>query len=427
MKRCLIIGGGLSGLTAASILSSKNINVTLIESSPKLGGRTYSFTDKDTETEIDNGQHIIMGCYKETLELLNLIGAQNNFDYQKNLYLKFIDRNKNHFQLNASSSLYPFNLLFAVKNYDALDMNDKLTFILFLLKLPFVSKRSLRKISVKQWLNIENQSSNTINSFWEIFCVGALNTNSAKASALVFYEILMHIFFKGNFATTIILPKHGLNESIINPASSFIAKNGGKIISSETIKVVVVKNKKIVEVKSDENNYNEFDYVISAIPLHALEKIIPKENLEINLELKYSTILNIHIWLDKNNMQEKFYGLLNSPLHWIFVKEKHINIVISDADYLAEKSKEEIYEFVMDELIQYTSIVRDDIKQYKIIKEKRATFVPAITTSGKRPNSKTSIRNLLLAGDWTNTGLPSTIESAVKSGRIAAEQVLSEI
>ncbi|RPI62934.1 MAG: hypothetical protein EHM44_06015, partial [Ignavibacteriales bacterium] len=78
------------------------------------------------------------------------------------------------------------------------------------------------------------------------------------------------------------------------------------------------------------------------------------------------------------------------------------------------------------ELIQYTSIVRDDIKQYKIIKEKRATFVPAITTLGKRPNSKTSIRNLFLAGDWTNTGLPSTIESAVKSGRIAAEQVLSE-
>ena len=148
--------------------------------------------------------------------------------------------------------------------------------------------------------------------------------------------------------------------------------------------------------------------------------------MEIDLELNYSTILNIHIWLNKNNLQEKFYGLLNSPLHWIFVKEKHINIVISDADYLAEKSKEEIYEFVMDELIHYTSIVRDDIKQYKIIKEKRATFVPAITTLGKRPNNKTSIRNLFLAGDWTNTGLPSTIESAVKSGRIAAEQVLSE-
>ena len=427
MKRCLIIGGGLSGLTAASILSSKNINVTLIESSPKLGGRTYSFTDKDTKTEIDNGQHIMMGCYKETLALLNLIGAQNNFDYQKNLYLKFIDRNRNQFQIKASTSFYPFNLLLAIQNYDALGLNDKLTFILFLLKLPFVSKNSLKNISVKQWLEKENQSFNTINSFWEILCVGALNTNSKKASALIFYEILKQIFFNGNFATTIILPKYGLNESIINPAASFIENNGGTIIPSENIKEVIIKNQKIVAIKSEKNLYENFDFIISAIPLYALERIIPKEIINIDLELEYSTILNIHIWLNKNYLLEKYYGLLNSPLHWIFVKKEHINIVVSDADYLAEKSKEEIFSFVMEELLQYTTIASKDIKQYKIIKEKRATFIPTINSLGKRPNSRTSIKNLFLAGDWTNTGLPSTIEGAVKSGRIAAELVLNEI
>jgi squalene-associated FAD-dependent desaturase len=425
MKRCLIIGGGISGLTAASILSSKNIDIFLIESSPKLGGRTYSFTDKETETEIDNGQHILMGCYKDTHTFLNLIGAQNNFDYQKNLYLKFIDRNKDQFQLNASSLFYPFNLLSAINNYDALDLQDKIPFIRLLLKLPFISKSSLRKISVKQWLEKEKQSSNTINSFWEILCIGAMNTSLEKASALVFYEILIKIFFNGNVAATIVLPKYGLNDSIINPASSFIAKNGGKIIFSETVKEVVVKNQKIVALKSEKNLYENFDFVISAIPLHALEKIIPKGILEIDLELNYSTILNIHIWLNENILQEKFYGLLSSPLHWIFIKEKHINIVISDADYLAEKSKEEILNFVIEELEKYTSMKREDIKHYKIIKEKRATFVPDIATLEKRPNSKTSLKNLFLAGDWTNTGLPSTIESAVKSGRNAAELVLN--
>lgn len=426
MKRCLIIGGGISGLTAASILSSKNIDVTLIESSPKLGGRTYSFTDKETETEIDNGQHILMGCYKDTLTFLNLIEAQNNFEYQKNLYLKFIDRDKSQFQLDASSLFYPINLLSAIKNYDALDLNDKIPFILFLLKLPFISKSSLRKISVKQWLEKEKQSSNTINSFWEILCIGAMNASLEKASALVFYEILIKIFFRGNFAATIVLPKYGLNESIINPASSFISKNGGKIIFSETVKEVVAKNQKIVAIKSEKSLYENFDFVISAIPLHALEKIIPKEILEIDLELNYATILNIHIWLNENNLQEKFCGLLNSPLHWIFVKEKHINIVISDADYLAEKSKKEILDFVVEELVKYTSMKREDIEHYKIIKEKRATFVPDVATLEKRPNGKTSYRNLFLAGDWTNTGLPSTIESAVKSGRIAAQLVLNE-
>lgn len=426
MKRCLIIGGGVAGLTAASILSSKKIAVTLIESSPKLGGRTYSFIDKETDTIIDNGQHIMMGCYKEALSFLKLIGAENNFHYQKNLLLKIIDRNKNQFNLDASTSFYPFNLILAIKNYNAFNFNDKISFILFLLRLPIISKNSLRKSTVREWLENENQNIDIIKNFWEILCVGALNTNLEKASAFVFYEVLMQIFFKGNFASTIILPKYGLSESIIKPAISFIEKNGGTIIASEIVREVFVKNQKIVLIKTDKMIYDNFDYIISAIPLYSLEKIITKKTLGINLELEYSTIVNIHIWLNDINLHDKFYGLLNSPLHWIFVKEKHINIVISDADYLADKSKEEIFKLVIDELIQYTSIVSEDILQYKIIKEKRATIVPAVDILNKRPDSRTPIKNFFLAGDWTNTGLPSTIESAVKSGRIAAENVIQD-
>ena len=346
MKRCLIIGGGLAGLTAASILSSQKIQVTLIESSPKLGGRTYSFIDKESNVEIDNGQHIMMGCYKDTLSFIKLIGAENNFDYQNNLLIKFLDRNKKLYQLDASISFYPFNLFFAIINYDILKLSDKKDFILFLLKLPFISKNSLKKLTVSEWLEKENQSINTIKSFWEILCVGALNTNLEKASASVFYEVLMQIFFKGNSASTIILPKFGLSKSIIEPASVFIEKNGGQILTSESVKEFIIKNQKITAVKSEKNVYKSFDCVISAIPLSALDKIISKKALGIDLELEYSTILNIHIWLNENKLQDKFYGLLDSPLHWIFVKEDHINIVISDANYLAEKSKEEIIDFV---------------------------------------------------------------------------------
>jgi hydroxysqualene dehydroxylase len=436
MKRCLIIGGGLAGLTAASILSSENFSVTLFESSPKLGGRTYSFTDKETGTEIDNGQHIMMGCYKETLSFLKLIGAENNFDYQKNLFLKFIDSRKNQYQINASSLFYPFNLLSSIINYNVLSANDKFFFILFLLKLPFISKNTIRKITVKEWLEVEGQSINTIKSFWEILCVGALNIKLEKASALVFYDVLIQIFFKGNSSSTIILPKFGLTESIINPAESFIKKNNVHVILSETVREISIENQKVVEVKTEKNVYNYFNHVISTIPHHALEKIIcikkrdaeAKLEHELNLEFKpeYSAILNIHFWLNDNKLSEKFYGLIDSPLHWIFVKEKHINIVISDANYIADKSKEDLFDIVTGELSKYTSITRADIQQYKIIKEKRATFVPAIDTIGKRPNSKTSIKNLFLAGDWTNTGLPSTIESAVKSGRIAADHVSND-
>ena len=427
MKRCLIIGSGISGLTAASILSSKKIQVTLLESAPKFGGRTYSFKDSESGETIDNGQHILMGCYKETLAFLNLIGAGNNFIFQKNLNIDFLTDDKKKYSLRSSLIPYPLNLLFAILNYNALNVVEKFRFIGLIIKLPFISERSLENLSVLDWLEKENQNENIIRSFWEILCVGALNTNLKKASAKMFYNILIKIFFNGNFASTIILPKYGLSESIISPALSFIKKNDGKVFSSETIKELIVKNRTVIGVKSDNNIYENFDFVISAIPLHALEKIISKELLNIKTIFSYSTILNTHIWLKENPVEANFYGLINSPLHWIFNKGSHLNLVISDADEISKKTNEEIIETALNELEKFTSAKKENLTGYKIIREKRATFIPDNNVLYNRPKSKTAIKNLFLAGDWTDTGLPATIESAAMSGRIAAECVLSRI
>ncbi|MDY0083891.1 MAG: FAD-dependent oxidoreductase, partial [Ignavibacteriaceae bacterium] len=168
-------------------------------------------------------------------------------------------------------------------------------------------------------------------------------------------------------------------------------------------------------------------FIISAVPLYNLERIIDLNILNINNQFEYSTILNIHLWIDELDLQEKFYGFLDSPLHWIFVKDEHYNIVISDADYLAEKDQNEIMKIVISELKKFFPVSAYDIKKYKIIKEKRATFIPDNKANRLRPKAETKIKNLFLAGDWTDTGLPATIESAVKSGRIAAEKVLENI
>lgn len=426
MKKVLIIGGGLAGLTAASILSSKNYSVTLLESSPKLGGRAYSIKDVETNSIIDNGQHILMGCYKETLTFLNLIGAKNNFEYQKFLNINFLSKDRFIYFLKADKLFYPFNLVYAIINYDAFELNDKINFISFVLKLPFQSKKSLQKLSVIDWLQSNNQTSNSIKMFWEILCVGALNTNLKNASAFMFHKILLEIFLKGNFASTIILPKYGLSESIIVPASKFIEKNNGVIFSSEQVKDIIVKNNKVVRIVTSNYNFTDFDFVISAIPLFNIQKIFDLKTIDVRTELEYSTIVNIHIWSDEINFDEKFYGVLDSHLHWIFKKDNHINIVISNADYLVEKTKEEILNSALEELSKYLNFNPEKIKSYKIIKEKRATFTPTQKTINNRPESITKIKNLFLAGDWINTELPSTIESAVKSGKIAAENIINQ-
>lgn len=424
MKRCLIIGGGISGLTAASILSTKNISVTLLESSPKLGGRTYSFFDTETNTIIDNGQHILMGCYKDTLAFIKMIGAENNFEYQKNLSLEFLDKTKKQFSLNSNKLFYPLNLFYSITKYDAFTLTEKLSFIGFILKLPLISKKSLINKNVIDWLSQQNQNSNLIRKFWEILCVGALNTSLEKASAFIFYEILIKIFFAGNFSTTIILPKYGLSESLIDPTASFIKNNGGEIILSDTVKEIVIENQKVKCVRTVSKVYEDFDFVISAVPLYSLKKILSAKNLGLTIDLKYSTILNIHLWLDNLNLSNSFYGFLDSYLHWVFIKDNHINIVISNADHLLTKSKDELLSIVLEELKLFLKISSSDLKHHKIIKEKRATFVPSKELLYKRPESKTLVNNFLLAGDWTNTGLPSTIESAALSGRKAAEIVL---
>ncbi|MCH7962647.1 MAG: FAD-dependent oxidoreductase [Bacteroidetes bacterium] len=426
MESCIVIGGGIAGLTSAAYLTKQNIKVTLLESSPKLGGRAYSFTEQKSNDVVDNGQHILMGCYSDTINFLKLIGAKENFIYQKRLCINFLTQAGKLVRLKSFTSIYPFNLIFALLNFKAITYTERLSLIRFVIKLPFISHQKLSDKNIRDWLKEEKQSDATIKSLWEIIAIGALNTNIDKASAFIFREILMKIFFNGNFASTIILPKNGLSDAYVKNAKKYIESNGGKIKLSSSVKEFIISDNKIVGIKTAEEVYKDFDYVISAIPFYAFNNIFSELFWDEKIEFEYSSILNIHIWLKNNTMKEQFYGLIDSPVHWIFNKGNHINLVISDADYLIDKPAEEIYNMCINELIKYTELEESDILHYKVLKEKRATFVPSNKNNYIRPSSKTKIANLFLAGDWTDTGLPSTIESAVKSGRVAAELILAE-
>ncbi len=426
MKRCIVIGGGIAGLSSAAYLTKQNIKVTLLESSPKLGGRAYSFTEQISNDVVDNGQHILMGCYYDTLNFLKLIGAKENFIYQKSLQINFLTQAGKLVRLKSFTSLYPFNLLFALLNLKSITFRERLSLLKFVIKLPFISHQKLSGKNVRDWLKEEKQGDDTIKSFWEIIAVGALNTNIDKASAFMFREILMKIFFNGNFASTIILPKYGLSDAYVKNAKEYIGSNGGNIKLSSSVKEFIISDDKIVGIKTADEVYKDFDYVISAIPFSAFNNIYPELFLGEKIEFEYSSILNIHIWLKNNPMKEQFYGLIDSPVHWIFNKGDHINLVISDADYLIDKPAEEIYKMCVGELIKYTKLKESDFSHYKVLKEKRATFIPSNKINYIRPSSNTKIANLFLAGDWTDTGLPSTIESAVKSGRVAVELLLAE-
>ena len=427
MKKCIVIGGGFAGLTSAAYLSKAGIKVELLEASPKLGGRAYSFIDKDSGVIVDNGQHIMMGCYKNTLKFFKLIKADSNLIYQKKLKVIFLKENFNKVPLETITTFYPLNLILAVLNFKAVSFNNRLRLLRFFIKLPFVNPVRLKNKSVIEWLEEEGQNGLVKKAFWEILAVSALNTNIRKASAEMFYYILKEIFLKGNNSAAIVLPKYGLSETYCEASKNFIEKCGGRINLSEMVSEIKFNEGEAVEIITDRRNISEFDYLISAVQLSALNNIRTGINFTQGLELSYSSILSVHVWLKENDFNDRFYGLINSKLHWIFNHDDHITLVISDADRYIDKTKEEIFELIFTELTKFTGLKRDNIISYKVIKEKRATFIPDVSVLSKRPNVKTKFKNFYIAGDWVDTGLPSTIESAVKSGRIAANKIIDEL
>ncbi|MEJ2105324.1 MAG: FAD-dependent oxidoreductase, partial [Ignavibacteriaceae bacterium] len=352
-KRVLVIGGGLAGLSTAAYLSKNNFRVVLLESSPKLGGRTYSFLDKLTNTNLDNGQHILLGCYSETLNYLSLIGALKNFEAQKSLEVNFVKEEYKTFKLKSFPFFYPFNLLIAALNYRAINFSERLRLIKVFFKLPFYSSKKLISLNIKDWLEKENQSGNVQNAFWRILAVGALNTSLEKASAKIFVDILRQIFLNGKNSSAIILPKFGLTESFCKDAGDFIKNNGGEILLSETVSKLIINEDRVTGVHTSNKIYKDFDFVVTAIPAFALSRIFDG-NDRLNIpEFTYSTILNIHLWLKENSIPKGFFGLINSPLHWVFNKGSHLNIVISDAEEHASKSDEELIEICKSEMQKF--------------------------------------------------------------------------
>lgn len=425
MKKCLVIGGGFAGLSSAVYLSKAGFPVEILEASPKAGGRAYSFIDKKSSSVIDNGQHILMGCYYDTLEFFKIIGASGNLSVQKKLEVKFLRGGFKEFHLKAAGSLYPLNLLIGMLVFKALSLQERISLLRFFVKLYFKDPFELTKFTVKEWLESERQSRSTIKSFWEILTFGAMNTSIDKASAQMFAVILKKMFFAGNKAASIVIPEIGLSESYVDNALDYLRQSGGSINFLEQVKKLETNGNKISAVITQNKKINDFDYVISAVPLHSFEKFSPLPGLTDGVKLNYSCIVSIHVWLTENELPGKFYGLIDSPVHWVFNHGDHLTLVISDANRLAEKSSSEIFGIVKSELKKYLLIPEKYMTDYKIIKEKRATFVPSKSVLSGRPGPGTNFSNLYLAGDWTSTGLPATIEGAVISGKTAANLIIN--
>lgn len=411
-----VIGGGVAGLAAASLLAKRGYRVTVLEQKSRLGGRTYSFTDDVTGDTIDNGQHILMGCYDYTLRWLGEIGAIDNLSVFEDYRIPFAAPHKKLSPLRLPNWPSPLHLLAGILNFKNLSFRDRLK----LLKAGVNLRKSVGSdISVAQWLDQNGQSSDCKKYFWQPVCLAVMNEDMESASAKVFATVLKAMFLRSRDASKFILSKSGLSELFVHRATDAVLNSGGSVYYNEAVKSFSVMDERFSGIETKTEKHFDADILISAVPVWEVTKIIPNEILPL-IAPKTSPIVSIYVWCESSItiselFKGEFIGCIDTHIQWIFKKKNYLSITISDADEVASWERDRIDVMVRAELQALLNIKPEQIRRIQTIKEHRATF--SITTNGPfiRPGVSTSYENLYVIGDWVDTGLPSTIESAVKS------------
>ena len=435
-KRVIIIGGGFSGLAAGVELSERRYVVTLLERRNHLGGRAYSFTDAKTGDTVDNGQHLFMGCYTNTIDFLKRIGCLNKLKFQERAQVDFLDAEKGFDRFDCPPLPAPLHVLGGLFRLKGLTLGDKLR----ALNLRRILKSKLNgngSLTVTELLKKLHQSKRINERFWHPLVVATLNESPDVASAKMLVKVLQEAFGAGREASAIGISSVGLSDLYVEGASQFITERGGEITTLTSVTRLVIEGDKVVALELKNGERLQADYFISAIPPSALLQLLDVEIREKYFryleKLKAAPIVSINLWFDKPFIDRQFVGLIGTQIQWLFNKDKisasskntnHLTLIISAAHDYVDWTKEELVELALNELHYLLPQSREaSLLHSTIVKEREATISHTIESDSLRPAAQTPINNLILAGDWTDTGLPATIESAVLSGYTAARAI----
>lgn len=436
----IVIGGGLSGLAASIKLSLSGAKVVLLEQKSILGGRTYSFTDPKTGDEVDNGQHILVGAYHNTLKYLELIGTKHFLKRQSKPRLYFHHPQKGLHTFEISNLPKPFDITAAMLNYKILSFRERNKLLRVGLELKRWNEkfeRKLSQLSVESWLDSLNQSDEAKRSFWNPIVISVMNETPSRASALLFARSLKNTFLGKKSDADVLIPTVGQSKLYVEQAVELLKRNKSEVITNAKVKSIIVSDGAAAGVEVVKKIKSK--YVISSVPYYNVAQLIPKNYQnhimfnELNL-FESSPIVSINLWFDRQVMDIEFVGLISRNLQWVFNRrriigdttqpENYISAVISAANDEIKLTKDELVKMAVGELKEVFPDCRSaELTNAIVIKEKRATYSATNEVESIRPNPETPIKNFYLAGDWTNTGLPATIEGAIQSGFKAAELI----
>ena len=407
-----IIGAGLAGLAAAMRLSRAGHRVTIYEAAQQAGGRCRSYDDAELGCRLDNGNHLIVTGNLAAMAYLAETDAASTVVTQDMAIYPFIDVGTGErWTVRPTDGRFPWWIFLKNRRVGGSKASDYLS----ALKL----QKADRKATI---LDCFDTSSLLYRRLWAPLTVAVLNTEPANASASLLWSIFEQTFGRGGAALHPVMPKLGLSESLVDPALQMLAKRGGEIRYGHRLRAI----------EHDGRHATRLDFGKLQVELGPQDQIVLAVTASVAMDLlpgltapdSFRAIVNAHFRCDDVDGEPSFIGVIGGTAEWIFKKPGILSVTCSAAEALVDRPAEELAALIWRDVAR--AFDRDPAKlpPWRVVKEKRATFAATPEQLAKRPGCRSGYDNLFLAGDWTETGWPATIEGAIRSGFTAADAML---
>ena len=439
MPTAVVVGGGLAGITAACELADAGHRVTLYEKRPFLGGRSYSYTDKATGTEVDNGQHVFLGCCTEYIALLDRLGVRDRAYLQKRFRVPVIDKVWGTSVLRSAPLPPPLHLGPSLVGYRSLSPAENARAVWAFTRIQSLDRAKhpeLDDITFAEWLRRNGQGLHAIASLWNLIVQPTLNDDASRVSADLALMVFQEGFLRSRDGANVGWAKVGLSTLIGEAARRYIESRGGEVRLGEGIRGIEIEGDR-ASVRTDSGTV-EADTIVLALPPQNLPDTLPRSVISDPFfarirQIETSPIVNVHLWYDRPVWDQRFAAFLNTPVQWVFNKSRlwnldgsgqYLDISLSGAyDYIDMPNADILQLFTKELFALFPASRGAELTRALVVKQRAATFSGRPGIARLRPTQRTPIANLFLAGDWTATGWPATMESAVRSGLLAASAI----
>lgn len=404
-----VVGAGLAGLAASVCLSEAGIGVTLHEAAPQAGGRCRSYLDATLGCRIDNGNHLLVTGNKAAMAYLDAIGSSDTLIGPPEARYAFLDAvSGERWTFRPNAGRVPWWLFQPSRRIPGVRLTDYLQ-----------GARLMRAGPAARVADLLTPGTIVERRLWTPLATAALNTEPRHGSARLLARVLTETFGAGGAACRPLVPREGLSESLVDPALAVLKSRGAVPRFGRRLRAVEGNGDRITVLRFEDGDETvaEDRAVILAVPPPVATRLL----LEIAAPDEFRAILNAHFRIAVPERMPLFVGIIGGTAEWVFRKREVLSVTVSAADRFMEIPAAELAPLLWRDVCRAYDLGPRNMPRWQIVKERRATFAATPEQEGKRPAARTRWRNLALAGDWTDTGLPATIEGAIRSGFAAAK------